>query len=226
MKLLYTQLLSLRWWRRYCWTVAGVAVGVASLRALVALPLQVEARDMTLPQTLEIPSWQQVYGRRLDLTSADQGDYNQPVDQRQYELVRQDQRITIIVVTLEHTTGEVAYGLRQYGALPEAAIANLEPIDSAHGRYGLIQDSDRYYLSSCLHQDGHGTLTAAEYGRYAGSQLVQPRILGRWLLGQHPIPDHRCWWILMKTKEHPDAIMPAPQLLRQAWDTLPPLQDQ
>lgn len=223
MKLPHPQFLSLRWWRRYCWTIAGVAVGMASLRTLVVLPLSVQARDMKLPRTLEIPSWAQVDGHRLELALPDQEGYNQPIDQRQYELVRQDQHLTIVVVALEQTTGEVTDGLRQYAALPEAAIANLEPIDSAQGRYGLVQESDRYYLSSCLHQDGHGTLTTAEYDRYAGSQLVQPRVLGRWLFGQQPIPDQRCWWILMQTTEHPDAIMPAPELLRQVWDTLPPL---
>jgi cyanosortase A-associated protein len=215
MKFPYSQWLSSKWWRRYCWSLAGVAVGLTSLRVVVAVPVAVNAQDMTLTQRLTIPGWEQYHGHPLGGKALEPLGYNRLVDQRQYEFVRQSQRVTLTAITLDHTTGEVVDGLRQFGALSPEAIATMATIESAHGHYGLLQDGNRYYLASCLHNDGHGTLTAAEYDRHAGARLVQPETLVGWLLGQQPIPDRRCWWVMLETVEQPDAVMPAPELLRQ-----------
>lgn len=218
-----SQYCSLRWWRRYCWTVAGLAVGLTSLRAVLALPLTINAANMQLPPALTLPGWQQLYAKPLYLTPNPDSNHGRILDQRQYELINQKQWMSIKVTAIEDTNGDVATLVQHYLNLPDDAITAMTKMDSGRGSYGLMQTGNRYYLTSCLHADGHGTLTAAEYASYAGAQLMQLEALGRWMIGQQPIPDHRCWWVVLETTEKADAIMPPPELLRQVWDNLPDL---
>lgn len=243
--LLWRQCWSLYWWRRYCWSLAGIAM-VLTLGRVGLAPLLPPDPPQPLPNTLAVPGWTLWSSQPVVLTLP-ATDYHQFQTGRRYRLSRQGHTVTITVLAVTHTNGNAPPWLAQRWQLTPDHGATAIDHPSGRGHYHWVdydsaddaEPSTTEFsttdpiseapaapqLVSCLHADGTGTTSAAQAEAHALAQLTRLPNLARWLVGRQPIPDRRCWWVRLTLVAPPTTTSTDPvaphAVLRQVWDTLP-----
>jgi len=135
---------------------------------------------------------------------------------RTYRYTQGNRVLTLSARYLRPSVGDIeAYTYNFTNRLPRNLTLKTVP---NFGSYGVYQDQNTLYLSSCLSPGGQNTVTREQFIQNCYRQDLQPWRFLRWLGGTIPLFNHQCLWFEMAWPLSPrETSTPALATLEPLW---------
>ncbi len=136
---------------------------------------------------------------------------------KEYKFNHQNKSLDINSYYLSNTRGNVQHLLKENLKIDDQTLANIQIKRSNQNYYGLFQDQDRTYLSTCLNPFGYSTFTQRQFSQNLNSRQLNLQLIGNWLRGKDSIRDRRCLWTVMSIPNQQETSQNLHQTLEQTW---------
>lgn len=218
------------------------AVGISLVTAYSLVNPKLGHRNAALlnfPEAIPLSSWQPVSNKAIAVESPETEEQNEQHEIQggnRYFYQDAETNLEIAMYYLTDTTGNTAKLLQQYEKISPETIENQQIKETKDGYYSLFEDSDRSYITGCLHSVGLTSVTNRQFSHsmaqknislqlllnsLAGKEKIGKQhfvLLRDWLLGEDTIRDRRCLWITVSTPNHKGGSLFEPsEILLPVW---------
>jgi cyanosortase A-associated protein len=172
-------------------TLGGVLLVVGKL-ALYPKVANLTTVEYNFPESVPLSEWQMVESLPLKIAETSQVKVG-----RKYRYQKNNLSLEVEMRYVLGTNGDVASMMKGHTILKSSpgklAVANIPGV----GFYGIVEQQNRLYLSSCINPRGGTTVDAEQFRYNRNTQDIRFDRLLFWLLGKGNIQDQRCLWTQM-----------------------------
>jgi cyanosortase A-associated protein len=173
------------------------------------------------PTTLSLPGWHLVNSDAIQDAKLASVRYNRLLSGHHYRYRQHHLTLDIEIRDIGNSNGDVAQLLNEQ-------ILTQPPSDlkvQAHspvGFYALFGDQQKAELTSCINPNGESTVTLSQFQHNQWQQSFRGDRLWQWAIGQRPLPENRCLWVLISLSADTPPTQPTYLKLQQTWEMLLP----
>jgi len=180
-----------------------------------------------LPQVLPFANSQLVQSQSIQITQTSQMSqpnqpsqprYDQILSGQQYHYRSGDLRFNLMLRDIVNTEGDIAKFI--HADLNGEKTSAFEDIQTPLGSYRRFTYQGKIYLESCLHSDGHSTVTPAQFRNHLYGQFGQVDHLFDWATGQTSLLEKRCLWAQLSASTQQTSSRKTEQFLDEQWQAL------
>jgi cyanosortase A-associated protein len=168
--------------------------------------------EYNFPESVPLSEWQMVESLPLKIAETSQVKVG-----RKYRYQKNNLSLEVEMRYVLGTNGDVASMMKGHTILKSSpgklAVANIPGV----GFYGIVQQQNRLYLSSCINPRGGATVDAEQFRYNRNTQDIRFDRLLFWLLGKGNIQDQRCLWAQMSVPLDRTTPEDANKVLQNAW---------
>lgn len=170
------------------------------------------AAEYNFPESVPLAEWQMVESLPLKIA-----DTSQVKAARKYRYKKNSLSLEVEMRYVLQTNGDVPSMMQGHTILKSSpgklAVATIPGM----GFYGILQQQNRLYLSSCINPRGGATVDAEQFRYNRNTQDIRFDRLLFWLLGKGTIQDNRCLWAQMSVPLNKTTPEEASKVLQNAW---------
>jgi len=139
-------------------------------------------REITLPETIKLDSWEQV--ETVSLEENHQG--------KKYEYQKNNQSLVINAYFIPSSEGNVSRFLQTYQDIPPATVQLQTNYREEIGFYGFFVYDQNPNLAACINPYGETTVTSQQFAQNISQNGIQIERILPWLLGQQDLINRSC----------------------------------
>ncbi|MGI0493973.1 cyanoexosortase A system-associated protein [Alkalinema pantanalense CENA528] len=146
------------------------------------------------PEVLQLEQAQNISQKNIAVKNTTTPQYDRILEAKQYDYTYQQKLLSVELRYVVDTEGDLGKLMAEQMGLPKEINDTAKMLVNATGTYRLFTYQQRAYMSTCLTPTGRAVINKTQFQKQQYLHLLEPRVWGRWAIGQGNLLEQRCIW--------------------------------
>ncbi|OUC15745.1 MAG: hypothetical protein B0A82_05215 [Alkalinema sp. CACIAM 70d] len=146
------------------------------------------------PEMLQLEQAQNISQKTIAIKSTNTPQYDRILETKQYDYTYQQKSLSVELRYVVDTEGDLGKLIAEQMGLPKEINDTAKMLVNSTGTYRFFTYQQRTYISTCLTPTGRAVINKKQFEKQQYLHLLEPRVWGRWAIGQGNLLEQRCIW--------------------------------